>query len=71
MDYRKDIKLQKKSLLDTLQLSRTTIITNMKTFESALIQKSIKYFILKITPYKLSLQKSLAKIALLSGVATP
>ncbi len=71
LDYRKDIKLQKKSLLDTLQLSRTTIITNMKTFESALIQKSIKYFILKITPYKLSLQKSLAKIALLSGVATP
>lgn len=69
--YRKEIKLQKKSLLDTLQLSRMTILTNMKTFESTLFQKSVKYFVLKITPYKLSLQKSLVKIDLLSGVATP
>ena len=51
LDYRKTIKLQKKSLLDVLQLSRTTILTNMKTFESTLIQKSIQYFIIRVCGY--------------------
>lgn len=71
LDYRKTIKLQKKSLLDILQLSRTTILTNMKTFESTLIQKSIQYFIIKITPYTVKLQKSLVTIQALTGVVTP
>ena len=62
VDYRKTIKIEKQALLEKLQLSRTTIITNMKTFETNLIQKSIQYFIIKITPYKISLQKSLIKI---------
>ena len=71
LEYRKAIKLQKKSLLDILQLSRTTILTNMKTFESTLIQKSIQYFIIKIAPYTTQLQKSLVTIQALTGVVTP
>ena len=71
LEYRKAIKLQKKSLLDILQLSRTTILTNMKTFESTLIQKSIQYFIIKITPYTVKLQKSLLTIQALTGIVTP
>jgi len=62
VEYRKTVKTQKQSLLDTLQLSRLTIIANMKTFETHLIQKSVQYFIIKITPYKIRLQKSLVKI---------
>lgn len=71
LDYRKTLKEQKKILLDTLQLSRMTILTNIKTFESNLLQKSVQYFIVKIMPYKIRLQKSLVKIHALSGVATP
>lgn len=73
VEYRKTVKLQKKSLLDILQLSRMTILTNMKIFQSNLLQKSVQYFIVKITPYKISLQKSLIKISALtlSGYSTP
>jgi hypothetical protein len=71
VEYRKVIKVQKIALLDKLQGSRITIATNMKSFESTLIQKSVQYFIIKIAPYKLRLQKSLVKIDALSGVATP
>jgi hypothetical protein len=39
----------------------------MKTFEGTLIQKSIQYFIIKITPYKVGLQKSLVKIDALNA----
>lgn len=66
IDYRKTIQPQKIALLDKLQASRSMIRTNMKLFESTLIQKSIYYFIIKITPYKISLQKSLVKIDALS-----
>jgi len=71
LDYRKNLKTQKQSLLTTLQLSRTTIIANMKTFQINLLQKSVQYFLIKITPYKTSLQRSLVKIQALSGIATP
>lgn len=71
VEYWKTIHSQKKTLLDMLLTVRGTIRTNMKTFESTLIQKSVQYFIIKITPYKISLQKSLVKIDLLSWVATP
>ena len=72
-DYRQLIKVEKKALLDKLQLSRLTIVANMKTFQDTLLQKSVQYFIIKITPYKISLQKSLIKIDVLtsSGFATP
>lgn len=73
LEYRKTIKTEKQALLDKLQLSKITIVTNMKTFESNLIQKSVQYFIIRITPYKVSLQKSLVKIQAitLSGYSTP
>ncbi len=72
VDYRSTVKAEKQNLLDTLQLSRMTIIANMKTFETNLIQKSVQYFIIKITPYKIRLQKSLIKIDAMvaSGVST-
>lgn len=70
VEYRKTVKLEKQALLEKLQLSKTTIITNMQTFETNLVKKSVQYFILTITPYKIRLQKSLMKIAALSGVAT-
>lgn len=62
VEYWKTIKAKKRELLDTLQLTRVNVIANMKTFEDSLLVKSVQYFILKITPYKLKLQKSLAKI---------
>ena len=73
LEYRKTIKIEKKALLDKLQLSRITVVANMKTFQDTLLQKSVQYFIIKITPYKISLQKSLVKIDILtsSGFATP
>ncbi len=73
VDYRKTIHVQKQSLLDTLQLTRISVINNMKNFTNNLFQKSVQYFIIKITPYKISLQKSLVKIQILvaSGFSTP
>jgi len=73
LEYRKTIKIEKKALLDKLQLSRITVVANMKTFQDTLLQKSVQYFIIKITPYKINLQKSLVKIDILtaSGFATP
>lgn len=71
LEYRKTIRTEKQALIKKLQASKATILTNMKTFETSLLQKSVQYFIIKITPYKISLQKSLVKIQALSGVATP
>ncbi len=71
LEYRKMLQTQKQALLDSLLFSRITILTNIKTFEANLLQKSIQYFIIKVTPYKIRLQKSLVKIQALSGFATP
>ena len=73
VEYRKTIKTQKQDLIKKLQTSKATIVTNMKTFESSLLQKSVQYFIIRVTPYKINLQKSLVKIQILtlSGFATP
>lgn len=73
VQYREAIKVEKQSLINTLLLSKKTILTNMNTFQTSLLQKSVQYFIIKNTPYKIGLQKSLAKIDILtaSGFATP
>ena len=73
VEYWNTIKTEKQALLKKLQLSRTTIIANIQTFETTLLQKSVQYFIIRITPYKISLQKSLVKIQTLtlSWFATP
>ena len=73
VSYRETIKTEKQSLIDTLLLSKKAIVTNMNTFQTNLLQKSVQYFIIKNTPYKISLQKSLAKIDILtaSGFSTP
>lgn len=71
VEYRKTIRTQKQDLIKKLQASKATIVTNIQTFQTTLLQKSVKYFILKITPYKIRIQKSLVKIDALSGVATP
>jgi hypothetical protein len=72
VEYRKKIQIEKKALLDTLQASRLSIAANIKTFQSNLLLKSVQYFIIKVTPYKIRLQKSLVKIDALiaSGFAT-
>lgn len=56
------MKIQKQALFTTLMASKNTITVNMQTFETNLLKKSVKYFILRVTPYKVSLQKSLVKI---------
>ncbi len=73
VEYWNTIKTQKQALLKKLQLSKATIIANIQTFETTLLQKSVQYFIIKVTPYKISLQKSLVKIQALalSWFATP
>ena len=62
--YRLEIKKEKLASIDTLQGLRLDIIASMKSFESALLKKSIDYFITKVTPYRLQLTKSLAKLSL-------
>ena len=73
LEYRRTLKVDKETLLDFLQIARKNIVTNMETFESNLLQKSVQYFIIQITPYKIRLQKSLVKIGVLtlSWYATP
>lgn len=56
------MKTQKQTLFTTLMVSKNTITLNMQTFETNLLKKSVKYFILRVTPYKVSLQKSLVKL---------
>lgn len=53
--------------IDTLQALRLNIIESMKTFELTLLKKSVDYFTLKTTPYKLQLTKSLAQLAALGS----
>lgn len=70
--YRVWLKHEKTALIDQLQKARESIVSNMKKFENNLIKKYVQYFLLKITPYKKQLQKSVAKIEILnmSGYAT-
>lgn len=65
--YRKTIKTQKQALFTTLMASKDTITLNMATFETNLLKKSVKYFILRVTPYKITLQKSLVKLRAYTG----
>jgi len=62
VDHWTRVKRDKLDTLDRLQLVRKNIIDNMKTFEHNLVVKSIHYFILSITPYKINMQRSLVKI---------
>lgn len=71
VDYRKPMKIQKQALFTTLMASKNTITVNMQTFETNLLKKSVKYFILRVTPYKVSLQKSLVKIRKFTWDITP
>lgn len=66
-EYWLDIKKNKIITLQKYQSVRKNIIENMQTFEDNLVLKSIRYFILAITPYKINLQRSLVKIEAMSG----
>lgn len=66
VDYWTQIKKEKLKSIDTLQWVRLDIIANMKSFELALLRKSVDYFTLKIAPYKLQLTKSLLKLSILT-----
>lgn len=66
VDYWTQIKKEKLASIDTLQWLRLDIIASMKSFELALLRKSVDYFTLKTTPYKLQLTKSLSKLLALT-----
>ncbi len=66
-DYRIGIKAEKLSLLEKYQTARKNILKSVETFQNNLVQKSVYYFILSITPYKLNLQRSLNKIEMMTG----
>jgi hypothetical protein len=61
-EYRVLVKKEKIASLEKYQSVRKNIIENMKTFETNLVIKSIHYFVLAITPYKVNIQRSLVKI---------
>ncbi len=67
VDYRTNVRYQKLTLLKKYQTTKKQIIENMQTFESNLIKKSIYYFVLSVTPYKVSLQRSLVKLDAMTG----
>lgn len=69
-DYWLRVKREKITSLERYQFVRKNIIENMKTFEDNLVIKSIRYFVLAITPYKLNLQRSLVKIDAMSWSLT-
>ncbi len=71
VQYWTAVKEEKLSSIDTLQWLRLDIIAHMKTFESTLLQKSVGYFILKITPYKIKLTQSLLKLSALTWTVHP
>lgn len=62
ISYWLEIRNQKIEYQQKLQNAKAQIMESMKTFESNLIKKYVQYFVIRITPYKISLQKSLVKI---------
>lgn len=69
-DYWLRVKREKITSIERYQFVRKNIIENMKTFEDNLVLKSIRYFVIAITPYKLNLQRSLVKIDAMSWTLT-
>ena len=61
--YRLEIKKEKLASINTLQGLRLDIMANMKSFEFALLKKTVDYFIVKVTPYRSQLVKSLANLS--------
>ena len=79
IDYRKTIRTEKRDLLATLQLSKTTILTNMATFQNNLLQKSLVkiqaltlsgYATSELNSYALLLKAQVAVIDSLSKATT-
>lgn len=66
-DYWIGIKQLKLATLEKYQIARKNIIANITTFENNIVKKSIYYFVISITPYKINLQRSLVKIGAMSG----
>lgn len=66
-DYRAEVRHQKLALLEKYQTTRKQILESMEIFESNLIKKAVYYFVLSVTPYKVSLQRSLVKIDAMTG----
>jgi hypothetical protein len=55
VDYRQQVKKEKLAMIDKLQGVRLNVIASMKAFESNLLKKSIGYFVIKATPYRIQL----------------
>jgi len=60
--YRVWLRNEKLQLQQQLRTAKNQIVESMKAFEGNLIKKYVQYFVIRITPYKISLQKSLVKI---------
>ena len=71
VDYWHTIKLQKLAEIDKLQAIRLNIIASMKTFESNLLQKTVGYFIQRVTAYKAKLQRSYVLLTNFTGTISP
>lgn len=71
VDYRQQVKKEKLTEIDKLQVIRLNIIASMKSFESNLLKKSLEFFLPKIAPYKNQLKQSLFKLSSLTGIVAP
>jgi hypothetical protein len=70
-DYRKQVKKDKLAMIDKLQGVRLNVIASMKTFESNLLKKSVGYFVISVTPYRIKLVQWIAKLSASTGTISP
>jgi len=70
-DYWIHIKKEKLLLLEKYQVARKNILENVAIFQNNLVKKTVHYFLLSITSYKINIQKSLLKIDAMSGSLSP
>jgi hypothetical protein len=66
VSYRNEVKKTKLEKLNKLKAMRLNILANIQTFQNNLLEKSLKYFLMQINPYKVKLEKTLSKLILIT-----
>lgn len=66
VSYRNEVKKTKLEKLNKLKAMRLNILANIQTFQNNLLEKSLKYFLMQISPYKVKLEKTLSKLILIT-----
>jgi len=61
--YWMQIKSDKLVMIDKLQITRKNILNNVSVFENNLVLQSVHYFIISITPYRVSLYQQLSVLS--------